>query len=137
MESSTAPELQKLEIANPLQIETVIHKRYTFEASHRLEWHKGKCHRLHGHSYKLHVWAKGSLNENGIVMDFDDLSALVDDLVVKRYDHYHLNDYPEFEGNPTAERISQVILTTLNRADSRIFKVRVYETEKCYAESEC
>jgi len=118
-------------------MKTSIHKRYTFESSHQLKWHPGKCQRLHGHSYKLHVWASGDLNENGIVMDFDDISTLVDDLVVKKYDHYHLNDFSEFDGNPTAERISQIILNTLHEADNRIFRVRVYETEKCYAESEC
>lgn len=110
-----------------------IRKRYTFEASHQLPWHQGKCQRLHGHSYKLEVFARASLNDNGIVMDFDDISALVSEHVIKAFDHQHLNDFLD---NPTAENIVSHILLVLREQDQRIFKARLYETETCYAEVE-
>jgi 6-pyruvoyltetrahydropterin/6-carboxytetrahydropterin synthase len=110
-----------------------IRKRFTFEASHVLPWHQGKCQRLHGHSYKLEVFANAPLNDNGIVMDFDDISSLVDEHVIRVFDHHHLND---FLPNPTAELIADHILTVLHDKDVRIFKVRLYETEKCFAEVE-
>jgi len=78
----------------------IITKTFTFDSSHSLSWHKGKCKNLHGHTYKLEVSIKGELNENGIVMDFSDLKKIVKKIILEKYDHQHLN---LFFNNPTAE----------------------------------
>ena len=71
-------------------------KTYRFEASHILPKHPGKCSRLHGHSWILHVSVEGPINpETGFVMDFGDISKVVEPLV-ERLDHRHLGTWEMF-----------------------------------------
>ena len=68
-------------------------KTYRFEASHILLKHSGKCSRLHGHSWVLHVSVEGPVNsETGFVMDYGDISKVVKPLV-ERLDHRHLGEW--------------------------------------------
>lgn len=68
-----------------------ISKRFTFEASHVLPQHPGKCARLHGHSWVLTVEVCGPVDmRTGFVMDFDDLKKVVHERIVDRVDHQHL-----------------------------------------------
>lgn len=65
-------------------------KEFTFEASHVLPHHKGKCANLHGHSWKLTVYVRGPVDtETGMVVDYGDIKSsiqpIIDDL-----DHAHL-----------------------------------------------
>jgi len=65
-------------------------KEFTFEASHVLPNHKGKCSNLHGHSWKLTVYVRGPVDEEtGMVVDYGDIKSsiqpIIDDL-----DHAHL-----------------------------------------------
>lgn len=114
-------------------MQITITKEFSFEAAHKLNWHNGHCANLHGHSYKLFVSAKGELNENGLLMDFGDLKTLVNELIIKKYDHSFLNDYFT---DPTAENMCLSFLAVLNEKDKRIFKVRLYETATSFAEAE-
>lgn len=69
----------------------IIAKDFTFEASHVLPRHPGKCSRLHGHSWKLTVAIVGPVSpETGFVADYGHLKKLVERLVVDRLDHQHL-----------------------------------------------
>lgn len=81
-----------------------IRKHFTFEAAHVLPHHPGKCSRLHGHSYRLEVALEGKLHDGGpsqgMVLDFDELKAVVKRTVIERLDHRSLN---EILANPTAE----------------------------------
>lgn len=79
-----------------------IGKRFSFDYSHILPWHPGKCAQLHGHTGTLEVQISGRLDPNGVVMDFGDLSADVKTAVVDRLDHRFLND---FIPNPTSEAL--------------------------------
>ena len=68
-------------------------KTFRFEASHVLPKHKGKCSRLHGHSWVLHVSVEGSIDpETGFVMDFAEISEAVKPLI-ERLDHRHLGTW--------------------------------------------
>ena len=80
-----------------------LRKTYRFEASHILPKHPGKCSRLHGHSWVLHVAVRGPVNrETGFVMDFGDISKVVKP-IVEALDHKHLGQWRELEGVvPTA-----------------------------------
>lgn len=70
-----------------------ISKTFTFEASHVLPKHPGKCSRLHGHSWKLTVAVKAHVAEStGFVMDYADLKGFVQPLV-DDLDHTHLGTY--------------------------------------------
>lgn len=72
-----------------------------------LPFHPGKCSRLHGHSYRLEVAVEGLLGESGpasgMVLDFDELKAIVERAVIERLDHRSLN---EVVANPTAELLA-------------------------------
>ena len=70
-----------------------ISKWFEFEAAHSLphlpETHK--CHRLHGHSYKVRVTCGGEIDkELGWVIDYGDISKVVD-TIIKAIDHTNLD----------------------------------------------
>lgn len=70
-----------------------ITKKFEFESGHALYGYDGKCKNLHGHSYKLWVTVIGEpINEqgavkNGMVIDFSDLKAIVQQEIIKPFDH--------------------------------------------------
>jgi 6-pyruvoyltetrahydropterin/6-carboxytetrahydropterin synthase len=73
-----------------------LRKTFRFEASHVLPKHPGKCSRLHGHSWVLHMSVEGEINpDTGFVMDFADISKIVKPLIEK-LDHRHLGTYGFF-----------------------------------------
>jgi len=42
-----------------------------FSAAHFLSHYHGKCERLHGHNYRVRLWAKGEkLDAGGMLADF-------------------------------------------------------------------
>lgn len=70
-----------------------LRKTFRFEASHVLPKHPGKCSRLHGHSWVLHVYVEGLINPNtGFVMDYADISGIVKPLI-EMLDHRHLGNW--------------------------------------------
>lgn len=72
-------------------------KTFRFEASHVLPKHPGKCSRLHGHSWVLHVSVSGPINpDTGFVQDFAEISSVVKPLV-DRLDHHHLGTWESME----------------------------------------
>ena len=81
-------------------------KTLEISCSHVLKDHPGACARLHGHNYHIEVCCQAeALNEQGMVTDF----GLINE-IVNKYDHRHLNEFPEFEDmNPTAENIAYII----------------------------
>ena len=115
-------------------------KRFKFEAAHSLPNYKGNCHNLHGHSYNLEVTVTGPVENDsasptfGMIIDFSELSRIVKQYIVNKYDHQYLNDYFD---NPTAEnmcvsfgkQISEHLPTHV------ILKsVKLWETDSSYAE---
>jgi queuosine biosynthesis protein QueD len=65
-------------------------KEFTFEASHVLPHHKGKCSNLHGHSWKLTVYMRGPVDtESGMVVDYADIKSSIQP-IVDELDHAHL-----------------------------------------------
>lgn len=97
----------------------ILRKTFRFEASHILPKHPGKCSRLHGHSWVLHVSVNGDVDPNtGFVMDYANITTAIKPLIDSRFDHYHLNDslgiYPSSEN----------ILLWLARELSGVWEVR-------------
>lgn len=69
----------------------LISKEFTFEASHVLPRHPGKCARLHGHSWKLRIGVEGEVDrETGFVLDYAVLKTCVQVNVIDLLDHQHL-----------------------------------------------
>jgi len=106
-----------------------IRKTFRFEAAHVLPHHPGKCARPHGHSYRVEVALSGPLQPagpaQGMVLDFDELAAIVEPRVVERLDHVSLNDLIE---NPTAEHIALWIWDALAPHLSTLHEIVVWET---------
>ena len=105
-----------------------------FSSAHQLRGYKGKCENLHGHNYKIEIFARGEeLNNIGLLIDFGDLKKAADEIVTY-LDHRNLNELPPFdeELNPSAENIARYFVEYLNGrvGDDRVkvYKVRCYET---------
>ena len=112
---------------------TRVTRRFSFEAAHQLDWHSGACKNLHGHSYRLEVTVSGPLTSDGIVVDFADLSELVQREVIDRFDHTFLNDLLP---NPTAELIAADIWERLGAAGAALHRIVLWETENSCVERE-
>ncbi len=119
----------------------ILTKSFRFEAAHQLPGHDGKCARLHGHSYKLEVTVRGPIrdqpgaSDDGMVLDFGDLAALVRAAVIERLDHYDLNTI--LPTRTTAENLAHWIWETLLAAGlpaALLYRVRLWETESGYVE---
>jgi 6-pyruvoyltetrahydropterin/6-carboxytetrahydropterin synthase len=112
-----------------------------FAAAHFLSRYRGKCEKLHGHNYRVRLWARGGgLDEGGMLVDF----ALLKDAlrrVCAALDHTNLNDNPVFAGNPSAERIARHIFEETAKllpggAAALLCAVDVYETPTSMARYE-
>lgn len=69
----------------------IIGKRFTFEASHVLPKHPGKCSRIHGHSWVLWVEVEGPVDtDTGFVVDYGELKRVVETHLINLVDHQHL-----------------------------------------------
>ena len=112
---------------------TRVTRSFSFEAAHQLEWHSGACKNLHGHSYRLQVTVSGPLTSDGIVIDFAELSELVQREVIDRFDHTYLNDLLP---NPTAELIAADIWERLIAAGAVLHRIVLWETENSSVEIE-
>jgi 6-pyruvoyltetrahydropterin/6-carboxytetrahydropterin synthase len=109
-----------------------------FAAAHFLSRYRGKCERLHGHNYKVRVWAKGeSLGEGGMLLDFGELKGALRS-VLECLDHSLLNDVLEFDNDPSAERIAEYIYKALSKKlpSAPLHAVEVFETETSMARYE-
>jgi 6-pyruvoyltetrahydropterin/6-carboxytetrahydropterin synthase len=98
---------------------------FTFEAAHRLAWHPGKCRNLHGHSYRLEVTVAGPLDDNGVVVDFDLLTEIVEREVIGQWDHRDLNQVLD---NPTAELLAHRAWELVTAAGVDLSGLRLWET---------
>ena len=106
-----------------------IRKTFRFESAHVLPFHTGKCSRMHGHSYVLEVGVRGPLQTDGpargMIVDFDEIKAIVRSEIVDAFDHQTLNDFIE---NPTAEHIVAWIWKRLEPALTGLDELVLWET---------
>jgi 6-pyruvoyltetrahydropterin/6-carboxytetrahydropterin synthase len=116
----------------PGQFEVMIERN--FSSAHQLRGYKGKCENLHGHNYRVEIYARGSeLNNIGLLVDFGELKEAADE-VVRYLDHRNINELPPFDAelNPSAENLARYILERVGAACGdervRVYKVRCFET---------
>ena len=106
-----------------------------FAAAHRLLHYNGKCERLHGHNYKVRVWARGSsLGEGGMLVDFSLLKTAMNK-VLSALDHSDLNEIEVFKQDPSAERIARYIFDSIKAQEPGLLlsAAEVFETETSMA----
>lgn len=126
----------------------------SFSAAHRLrleEWSDeknsavfGKCagKNFHGHNFLIKVTVAGEPDiKTGFAMNVTDLSKIMKDKIIERFDHKNLNvDVEDFKDiQPTCENLSVVIWNLLDKeisdkTDAKLYKVRVYETPRMYVD---
>lgn len=128
-----------------------VFRKEHFNAAHRLynpEWsdekndqYFGLCNNpnYHGHNYDLIVKVTGETDpQTGYVMDMKELSGIIRENIIDKFDHKNLNlDVEQFkELNPTAENIAYVCWNILREkiAEKLDLKVILYETERNYVE---
>jgi 6-pyruvoyltetrahydropterin/6-carboxytetrahydropterin synthase len=80
-----------------------------FAAAHFLSHYRGKCENLHGHNYRIRLWARGKeLDEGGMLVDFGLIREILK-AITGELDHHNLNEFPWFQNDPSAERIARYI----------------------------
>jgi 6-pyruvoyltetrahydropterin/6-carboxytetrahydropterin synthase len=109
-----------------------ISKTFRFEAAHHLPHHDGKCARVHGHSWVgvVEVRANTLITDGpkvGMVMDYGDISDVVEFVVGEYLDHYDLNVTLRLE-NPTSEAIAQWLFRQLEQDLPGLVAVTIRET---------
>ncbi len=123
-----------LQVTDIVMIE--ITRQFRFESAHFLPNHDGKCRNMHGHSYILEVTVGGDIIQSGpkegMVMDFADLSKLVEEEIISKWDHKCLNEVVSFV--PTSENLALEAIRILQNKNLSVTKVRLSETEKSFVE---
>ena len=134
-----------------MEQKVAVFRKEHFNAAHRLfcaDWSDaenksvfGACSNpnYHGHNYELVVQVNGVPDPiTGFVINTKDLSILVAEEVISRFDHKNLNlDTDAFKNlNPTAENIAIVIFNLLRpkRSETLDLKIRLYETERNFVD---
>ena len=126
-------------------------QRFEFSASHRLHNPEisdqanievfGKCNNPlgHGHNYELEVTLRGPMDSSGRVIDAAAFERIVQEKVLERFDHKHLNlQTAEFKDTiPSVENIAKVIYGLLKAEfetlNVNLAGVTVWETPKTSA----
>ncbi|HZK54249.1 MAG TPA: 6-carboxytetrahydropterin synthase QueD [Desulfosporosinus sp.] len=118
-------------------------KSFTFDSAHFLPNHKGKCSNMHGHTYRLEVTVvreNGTLlvggSDEGMVIDFSDLKAVVKGEVIDKIDHKVLNEVLPFRttAENLAAHIFSVLSDKLQLSGIIVERIKLWETPDSYVE---
>jgi len=126
-----------------------ITKDIYFCYGHRLMGHPGKCRHLHGHSVKAAITvAAPELNDQGMVCDFADISAVAHRYIDSELDHnllLHRDDplapaleqlgerYLLLDEHPTAELLAKMIYEQVKAQGLNVLSVALWETASACA----
>lgn len=119
-------------------------KEFRFEAAHSLPQlpTSHKCHRVHGHSYRVEVELQADdMDQRGFAggVDYADFEPL-GDLIQRNLDHQNLNEIKAFretlgpDKGPTAEFLAWWLFERARAWFPDVAAVRVYETARTCVE---
>ena len=114
-------------------------KEFTFDAAHSLPNSDGPCRRLHGHTYRAVIFARGQVQpvdgraEEGMVIDFARLKDVFKRRIEAVCDHQFLNESVPV-ARTTAELLAAWMLRELRHELPQVTAVRLHETPSSYAE---
>lgn len=127
--------------------QVTVTRRYRFCAAHRLHTDHltleenqtvfGKCNNANGHGHNYVVLVTVTSKGNGDQVDLERLDRLVNDTVIRRFDHHDLNGDPEFaQCTTTGENLVKLIWDLLEPQlpYERLAKVGLIETRDNYFE---
>lgn len=125
---------------------------FKFDAAHRLMHHKGQCHHIHGHTWKVEVALKGEPDkETGMIVDFANVKERMMNHVLGFFDHATIINYEDFvvkaflkkqgfkymeilDGEPTCENLAKMIYQQAKVAvPQKLYWVQVWESENASA----
>lgn len=99
-----------------------------FQAAHFLKNYKGKCEKVHGHTFQVEARVEASqLNKTGIGIDFIEIKKKLSEILP---DHTFLNEVYDF--NPSAENLSRHFFLELKKYFP-VKGVTVWESEDASA----
>jgi len=102
----------------------LVTKEFCFNGAHNLLGYKGKCEKLHGHTWTVQVTVDAPVAEDGLAFDFVRLKKIVEEKAVSTLDHSYLNDIID---NPSAENIAIWIWQRLKQ-ELPLHEIKVFET---------
>ncbi len=128
-----------------------ITRKEHFSASHRLfnpQWSEsknfevfGKCANPngHGHNYDVEVTVAGiPPKETGMVIDLKKLADIINEEIVEKVDHKHMNlDVDFLEGViPTAENMAIAFWKILEKKipEGTLYSIKLYESDSNFVE---
>jgi len=95
-----------------------------FQAAHFLKEYRGKCEKMHGHTFIIEVQIKTKeLNKTGISIDFKEIKKKLSEILP---DHTLLNDVYDF--NPSAENLARYFYHELKKCFN-VTKVTIWESD--------
>ncbi len=109
-----------------------------FAAAHQLRGIEGGCENLHGHNWKIEVYAVGSqVGDDGLLIDFRVIKKETQN-VLDALDHKFLNDLRPFQTlEPSSENIARHIFETLSQRINtdavKISRVAAWESDSACA----
>lgn len=122
----------------------LVTKRLDFCYGHRLLDYDGVCRHLHGHNAMVEIDIQAdALDHRQMVVDFSDIKRLVKAWVDRELDHKMIlrRDDPMvavlqaqgeplflIDGNPTAERLAQLVYEQSRALGFNVVAVRFWET---------
>ena len=99
-----------------------------FQAAHFLKYYKGKCEKIHGHTFQVEVEVEVTeLDKTGIGFDFAKIKQKLSEILP---DHTLLNEVYDF--NPSAENLARNFFNELKKLFP-VKKVTVWESEDASA----
>ncbi len=99
-----------------------------FQAAHFLKDYKGKCEKVHGHTFHVEVQVEvRKLKKTGISIDFEEIKKKLSEILP---DHTFLNETYDF--NPSAENLSRHFFFELKKCFP-VKGVTVWESEDASA----
>lgn len=136
-------------------------KKFKFDAGHRVMGHESKCRTIHGHEYKVWVYAQTDagpdLDKLGRVIDFSVLKQKIGSWIDDKWDHTTivcdadivlldaLKSVDSYKAlfvapfNPTVENLASYLLDVvcpilMTGTGVEIVKIQMWETETSYVE---
>jgi 6-pyruvoyltetrahydropterin/6-carboxytetrahydropterin synthase len=107
-----------------------------FSSSHCLDSYDGMCSRVHGHNWVLRVYYEFvKTDDRGFTIDYLDLKADLERVILPRFDHRHLNDIEPFDRiSPTSENMAAEIFKICREElvfeGGRLKEIELWETPK-------
>ena len=99
-----------------------------FSAAHFLENYKGKCEKMHGHTFQVDVYLRvNKLDKVGISIDFKNIMEYLKSVLP---DHQVLNEI--FDFSPSAENLARHFFHLIKRKYP-VSKVIIWESENAAA----